>query len=122
MTEHSLLLIGAIVLGLFLLSALIGLCIFGPVAVVVGAGVLLAGAASLGFIGIAAYFALWVFAFPLMLIASALVGIVVAVCQWREDHPSKPVAKYDRRGRPKFLDSDDRLDWNNRRGRWADDT
>jgi len=40
-----------------------------------GAGILLTFAAAQGFIGIAAYVALWVLAFPLMLIVSALLGL-----------------------------------------------
>ncbi len=40
-----------------------------------GAGILLAFAAAQGFIGIAAYVALWVLAFPIMLIISALIGL-----------------------------------------------
>ena len=59
-----------IVVGLitFALAVWIGLLAFA------GAAVLLAFAAGQGFAGLVAYFAAWVFMFPLMLVASAVTG------------------------------------------------
>ena len=63
----------ALVIGLFLLAFL-----------VVGAIALFAWAAQSGFIGIAVYFACWVFLFPIMLIGSIIWGIIGLVVL-RED-------------------------------------
>ena len=62
--EETLLIIVAIILGLAGLAALI-----------VGAVALFALAAEQGFIGLAAYFACWVFLLPIMVVASIVVGL-----------------------------------------------
>jgi hypothetical protein len=70
---------------LLLIAAGIGLVLVLWVAVKLirwtffGASVLFAFAAAQGFVGIAAYVAMWVFVFPLMLIASVLIGAIRAL-------------------------------------------
>jgi len=62
--------------------ALLFIALVATSSLFLGATLLLAWASSQGFIGVAIYFALWIFAFPLMLIASIItVNINAAVDQ-----------------------------------------
>ena len=61
-----------VVVGLFALWLIIKL----GVAAFAGAVVLLAFAGEQGFIGLAAYIALWVFLFPAMLIVCIIIGLI----------------------------------------------
>jgi len=54
-----------------------------------GATLLLAWASSQGFIGVAIYFALWIFAFPLMLIASIITGLISGWTLDKEEREEK---------------------------------
>ena len=65
-----------------LLAILIGLALLALI--IIGAIALFAWAAGSGFIGVAVYFACWVFLFPIMLIGSIIMGIVGLVAA-RED-------------------------------------
>ncbi|MEZ5813246.1 MAG: hypothetical protein R3E13_00730 [Alphaproteobacteria bacterium] len=58
--------------------------LIGLTALVVGAITLFAFAAEQGFIGLAAYFACWVFLLPVMLVASILVGLVALFIMAKE--------------------------------------
>ena len=66
-----------IVLGILALG--IALCLL--VALVIGAIALFVWASEAGFIGVAVYFACWVFMFPLMIIGCIIVG---GVTWWTE--------------------------------------
>jgi hypothetical protein len=68
-------LILVVVAALFGVSLLIG----ALVCTVFGAIILFELAAEQGFLGLAAYFACWVFLFPVMLIASLIIGLVIAI-------------------------------------------
>ena len=56
-----------------------------------GSVVLLAWASSQGFIGFAIYFALWIFAFPFMLIASIITGLVSGWALTKEERKEKQI-------------------------------
>lgn len=58
----------ALVIGWYLLTFL-----------VIGAIAIFAWAAESGFIGVAVYFACWVFLFPIMLIGSIIMGIIIKI-------------------------------------------
>ena len=68
--DEWLVIVGVILVGLVLLGLVIWIGMF----IFAGAVVLFAWASQQGFIGVAAYFACWVFLFPFMLIASAIGG------------------------------------------------
>jgi hypothetical protein len=56
-----------------------------------GAAILLAWASSQGFIGVAVYFALWIFAFPFMLIVSIIIGLVSIWTLGKEGQKGKQI-------------------------------
>ena len=78
--------------------ALLVIALWSLVSLIEGAGILLVWASSQGFIGVAAYFALWIVAFPFMLIVSIIIGLVITwitakevrkenqIEAWREKH------------------------------------
>ena len=56
-----------------------------------GAAILLAWASLQGFIGVAVYFALWIFAFPFMLIVSIIIGLVSIWTLGKEGQKGKQI-------------------------------
>lgn len=78
--------------------ALLFIALWSLGSLIAGAAILLGWASSQGFIGVAVYFALWIFAFPFMLIVSIIIGLVTTwiaakevrkenqIEVWREKH------------------------------------
>ena len=74
------------------IAAVIALLVIALVAassLFLGATLLLAWASSQGFIGVAVYFALWIFAFPFMLIASIITGLISGWTLDKEEREEK---------------------------------
>ena len=67
------------------------IAIYAIVLLFSGSVVLLAWASSQGFIGVAIYFALWIFAFPFMLIASIITGLVSEWALTKEKRKEKQI-------------------------------
>ncbi|HAB37477.1 MAG TPA: hypothetical protein DCE52_05685 [Rhodobacteraceae bacterium] len=69
--------------------ALLFIALVATSSLFLGATLLLAWASSQGFIGVAIYFALWIFAFPLMLIASIITGLISGWTLDKEEREEK---------------------------------
>lgn len=69
--------------------ALLFIALVAASSLFLGATLLLAWASSQGFIGVAVYFALWIFAFPLMLIASIITGLIFGWTLDKEEREEK---------------------------------
>ncbi|MCK5100956.1 MAG: hypothetical protein KAR45_22795 [Desulfobacteraceae bacterium] len=73
MTDATLILIILVVI-----ASVLGLAFFLLKYIFLGAVSLFVFAGESNFLGLAAYFACWVFMFPLMLIASIIIGVIVS--------------------------------------------
>ena len=71
--------------------ALLFIALVATSSLFLGATLLLAWASSQGFIGVAIYFALWIFAFPLMLIASIITGLISGWTLDKEEREEKRI-------------------------------
>ncbi|MDB4074523.1 hypothetical protein N9530_07250 [Ascidiaceihabitans sp.] len=71
--------------------ALLFIALVAASSLFLGATLLLAWASSQGFIGVAVYFALWIFAFPLMLIASIITGLIFGWTLDKEEREEKRI-------------------------------
>lgn len=71
-----------LILGLWLISAIF-----------IGAVVLLQFAAAQGFLGLAAYIAMWVFLFPVMLVVCAIVGLITWIIDRRAERDADKQAR-----------------------------
>ena len=87
------LIVGAIVLGLFLVGVAIAI-IVGAIATAVS---LFAWAAESGFIGVALYVILWVIAAPLMLIVCLVGGAFRAFGYWLEERDERRASRNAKR-------------------------
>jgi|TARA_B110000879_G_C11153414_1_gene505699 hypothetical protein len=71
--------------------ALLFIALVAASSLFLGATLLLAWALSQGFIGVAVYFALWIFAFPFMLIASIITGLISGWTLDKEEREEKRI-------------------------------
>ena len=71
--------------------ALLFIALVAASSLFLGATLLLAWASSQGFIGVSVYFALWIFAFPLMLIASIITGLISGWTLDKEEREEKRI-------------------------------
>lgn len=75
--------------GLFIIALVIGIIITLGIAAIAGAVVLLAFASEQGFVGLVAYVAAWVFLFPVMLVASIIIGFGVTWADNQEEQEER---------------------------------